>query len=80
MFYPQLFDPLNNDGKILAKVLARRLETCFSSIVSGRPNRLYLRLSSNVCRLLNVILSPSASPTPEMVIPQDAEKAFDHVE
>ena len=31
-------------------------------------------------RLLSVVLCPSASPTPEMVICLDAEKAFDRVE
>lgn len=73
---------LNNDVKLLAKVQARRLETCLPSIISEDQTGFILgrQLSSSVRRLLNVLLSPSLSPTPELVISLDAEKAFDRVE
>lgn len=73
---------LNNDVKILAKVLARRLETCLPNIISEDQTGFILgrQLSSSVRRLLNVVLSPSASPTPEMIVSLDAERAFDRVE
>ena len=73
---------LNNDVKLLAKVLSRRLETCLPSIISEDQTGFILgrQLSSSVRRLLSVVLCPSASPTPEMVISLDAEKAFDRVE
>jgi len=73
---------LNNDVKLLAKILARRLETCLPDIISEDQTGFILgrQLPSSVRRLLNVILTPSASPNPEMVISLDAEKAFDRVE
>ncbi len=73
---------LNNDVKLLSKVLARRLEPCLPNIISEDQMDFILgrQLSSIVHRLLNMILSPSASQVPEMVISLDAEKAFDRVE
>ena len=73
---------LNNDVKLLAKVLSRRLETCLPSIISEDQTGFILgrQLSSSVRRLLSVVLCPSASPTPEMVISLDAEKVFDRAE
>lgn len=73
---------LNNDDKLLAKVLAKRLETCLPSIISEHQTGFILghQLSSSVCTLFNVLLSPSTSQKPEMVISLNAEKAFDMVE
>lgn len=70
------------DVKILAKILARRLESIMPQIISDdqtgfiRGRHSY----SNIRRLLNVILSPSSSDVPEAIISLDAEKAFDRVE
>lgn len=68
--------------KILAKVLATRLEKILPTIISeeqngfikGRP------LFYNVHTLLNAIFSKNSSLLPEVVISIDAEKAFDRVE
>lgn len=70
------------DVKILTKILARRLESVMPLIISedqtgfigGRHSY------SNIRRLLWVILSPSSSNVPEVIISLDAEKAFDRVE
>lgn len=70
---------LNSDVKLLAKVLACRLDPCLPDIISldqtgfvrGR------QLSSNIRRLLNIVLSPNTSQDAEMIISLDAEKAFD---
>ena len=70
------------DVKILAKILARRLESVMPSIISEdqtgfiRGRHSY----SNIRRLLGVILSPSPLKIPEAIISLDAEKAFDRVE
>ena len=71
---------LNADFKILAKVLAGRLQRVISSLVnpdqtgfiSGRHS------SSNTRRLINILYSPSTD-CPELVLSLDAE-AFNHVE
>lgn len=73
---------LNADVKLLAKVLACRLDPCLLDIVSEDQTG-FIRgrqLSSNVRRLLNIVLSPSGSKDAEMVVSLDAEKAFDRVE
>ncbi|CAJ1062856.1 LINE-1 reverse transcriptase -like protein [Xyrichtys novacula] len=73
---------LNADYKILAKILASRMETVISDMISVDQTG-FIRdrhSSSNIRRLLNVILSPASSWTPEMVVSLDAEKAFDMVE
>ena len=73
---------LNVDVKILAKILAKRLETCLPSIISEEQTGFISarQLSSNVRRLLNIISSPSSEIKPEIVLSLDAEKAFDRVE
>lgn len=73
---------INNDIKLLAKVLAKRLEAHLQSIISDDQTGFILgrQLSSNIRRLLNVVFTPSKSSKPEMVISLDAEKAFDRVE
>ena len=73
---------LNVDVKILAKILAKRLETGLPSVISEDQTG-FIRarqLSSNVRRLLNIISSPSNETKPEIVLSLDAEKAFDRVE
>ena len=63
-------------------MLACCLDPCLPDIISldqtgfvrGR------QLSSNIRRLLNIVLSPNTSQAAEMVISLDAEKAFDRVE
>ena len=73
---------LNSDIKLLAKTLAGRLDPCLLSIIS-KDQTGFIRgrqLSSNIRRLLNIILSKPESQDPEMVITMDAEKAFDRVE
>ena len=70
------------DVKILAKISARRFESVMPLIISedqtgfigGRHSY------SNIRRLLGVILSPSSSNVPEVIISLDAEKAFKRVE
>lgn len=73
---------LNVDVKILAKVLASRLETVLPSIVSeDQTGFVKGRHSfSNIRSLLNIIYSKQISKLPEAVISLDAEKAFDRVE
>ena len=73
---------LNVDYKILAKILALRMETVIADIISTDQTG-FIRdrhSSSNIRRLLNVVLSPASSETPEVVVSLDAEKAFDRVE
>lgn len=73
---------LNVDVKILAKVLARRLEKILPSIISEEQNGFIKgrQLFFNVRTLLNVILSNHSLTSSEVVISLDAEKAFDRVE
>jgi len=73
---------LNSDVKLLAKVLACRLDPCLPKIISEDQTG-FIRgrqLSSNIRRLLNIIFSPSSSLSSEIIISLDAEKAFDRVE
>lgn len=73
---------LNADVKILAKVLAKRIDVCLPNIISEDQTG-FIRgrqMSSNIRRLLNILFSPSLSTKSEMIISLDAEKAFDRVE
>lgn len=72
---------LNCDYKILAKVLACRLEKVLPSIISSDQtgfvrNR---QSSSSIRRLLNIAYTPCQSES-ECLLSMDAEKAFDRVE
>ena len=66
----------------MAKVLACRLDPCLPDIISEDQTGFVSgrQLSSNVRRLLNIVLSPDTSQSAEVVISLDAEKAFDRVE
>lgn len=72
---------LNVDYKILAKVLALRLQHVFPGIItSDQTGFMFGRQSfHNTRRLLNILNMPS-STSPELVVTLNAEKAFDHVE
>ena len=73
---------LNADYKILAKALARRFEPAMPNIISKDQNGFMKNRHSfsNIRRLLNIILSPASTETPEVVVSLDAEKAFDRLE
>ena len=72
---------LNVDAKILAKVLASRLENILPSIISEDQTGFVKKRQPyfNIRRLFNIIYSPS-NTVPECVLSLDAEKAFDRVE
>uniref|UniRef100_A0A8B9GWD5 Reverse transcriptase domain-containing protein n=1 Tax=Astyanax mexicanus TaxID=7994 RepID=A0A8B9GWD5_ASTMX len=73
---------LNSDVKILAKILAIRLETAMHNVISDDQTGFISGRHSfaNIRRLLNIIYSPKSRETPEVVVSLDAEKAFDRVE
>lgn len=73
---------LNVDVKILAKLLASRLENVTTTIISTEQTGFLKGRQSftNIRRLLNVIHSPASRVTPEVVVSLDAEKEFDRVE
>uniref|UniRef100_A0A3Q1EXS2 Reverse transcriptase domain-containing protein n=1 Tax=Acanthochromis polyacanthus TaxID=80966 RepID=A0A3Q1EXS2_9TELE len=73
---------LNVDYKILAKLLAIRLETVLPGVISpDQTGFIKGRYAfSNLRRLFNVVYNSSQSGDPECVISLDAEKAFDRVE
>jgi hypothetical protein len=73
---------LTADVKLLAKVLACRLEPCLQDVISDDRTGFIKgrQLFSNVRWLLNIILSPSISPDPKIAVSLDAEKAFNRVE
>lgn len=73
---------LCTDVKILAKVMARRLEAVIPSIVSPDQTGFIKNRYSffNIRRLLNILYGPSPPGIPEVVLSLDAEKAFDRVE
>uniref|UniRef100_A0A8C4S3X3 Reverse transcriptase domain-containing protein n=1 Tax=Erpetoichthys calabaricus TaxID=27687 RepID=A0A8C4S3X3_ERPCA len=73
---------LNNDVKILSKILARRMEKVLPSVISQDQTGFIKgrHLSSNLRHLFNVIYSPAKSNTPEILLSLDAEKAFDMIE
>ena len=70
------------DVKLLAKMLARRLETVLPTIVGTDQTGFVKDRHSfhNVRRLFDIVYAPTPSDTPEVVISMDAEKAFDRVE
>lgn len=72
---------LCSDVKLLAKVLARRLETVLPTIISPDQTGFIKNRHSfhNIRRLLNILYS-SPNISLELVISMDAEKAFDRVE
>lgn len=72
---------LNVDFKILAKLLAVRLQTVIPALINSDqtgfiPGR---QSFSNTRRLFNILFS-STTNSPEIVLSLDAEKAFDRVE
>lgn len=73
---------LSVDLKLLSKLLAMHLESVLPSIISpDQTGFIHGRHSfSNLRRLFNILYNPSSSPTPELLISLDAEKAFDRVE
>lgn len=75
---------LNSDVKILAKILALRLDTAIENLIS-KDQTGFVRgrhSFSNIRRLLGVIHSSKLSQdsVPQVVISLDAEKAIDRVE
>ena len=73
---------LNCDYKILAKILAVRLEKVVSSVVhldqvGFIPGRLS---SNNMRRVFQIMLKASSSNAPVIAASLDAEKAFDQIE
>ncbi len=73
---------LNVDVKILAKILAFRLEVVLPSIISEEQTGFIKgRYSfSNIRTLFNILFSRQNSVSSEVVISLDAEKAFDRIE
>uniref|UniRef100_A0A3B4VI77 Reverse transcriptase domain-containing protein n=1 Tax=Seriola dumerili TaxID=41447 RepID=A0A3B4VI77_SERDU len=73
---------LNGDVKILAKLLAIRLDNVMMDIIlPDQTGFIRGRHSfSNIRRLLSVVHSPASLEIPEVVVSLDAEKAFDRVE
>lgn len=73
---------LNVDSKLLAKILARRLEIILPSIISDDQTGFIKNRHSffNLRRLYNILYDPTPPDTPEVIISLDAEKAFDRVE
>lgn len=73
---------LNTDYKILAKILARRLETVLPHIIKpDQTGFIKARFGTdNIRRLLNLINVTQEHKLPALIISLDAEKAFDRVE
>ena len=73
---------LDIDRKLLAKILARRLESVLPDIISVDQTGFILgrNSSNNIRRLLNLIQHSSGSKAKSLVISLDAEKAFDRIE
>uniref|UniRef100_A0A8C7R9H5 Reverse transcriptase domain-containing protein n=1 Tax=Oncorhynchus mykiss TaxID=8022 RepID=A0A8C7R9H5_ONCMY len=72
---------LNCDYKILAKLLAIRMEGLLHQVIHSDQTGFVRNrhLFFNIRRLMNILYSP-ASEDPEVVVSLDAEKAFDRVE
>lgn len=73
---------LNADVKVLAKVIASRLENVLPHIISEEQNGFIKgrQLFFNTRTLFNIIYFKHSAELPELVISLDAEKAFDRVE
>ena len=73
---------LNVDAKILAKVLAHRLEDPLPKIISEDQTGFIKGRHSfaNIRRLIDIAYTKNTVVVPEAVISLDAEKAFDRVE
>ena len=73
---------LNVDVKILAKVLALRLESVLPSIINLDQTGFIKNRHSffNIRRAFNILYTPTSSQRPEILMSLDAEKAFDRVE
>uniref|UniRef100_A0A669BRS1 Reverse transcriptase domain-containing protein n=1 Tax=Oreochromis niloticus TaxID=8128 RepID=A0A669BRS1_ORENI len=73
---------LNVDFKILAKLLAIRLEAVLPQIISQEQNGFIKgrQLFFNTRTVLSTIFSAHCPSSPEVIISLDAEKAFDRVE
>ena len=73
---------LNTDVKILAKLLASRLDIVMPQIISMAQTGVMKDRHSftNIRKLLNVVHSQASGETPEVVVSLDAEKAFDRIE
>lgn len=73
---------LNVDVKILANILACRLERLLPKIISEDQTGFIKNRHSfcNIQHLAAIVYSSGASPSPEVVVSLDAEKAFDRVE
>ena len=73
---------LNTDAKVLAKVLARRLEEVLPSVISPDQTGFIKNLYSfsNIRRLMNILYGSSPPGELEVGLSLDAEKAFDRVE
>ena len=70
------------DIKILSKIVASRINTVVSDIISNDQTGFVRGRHSfiNIRRLLNVVHSPASVVRPEVVVSLDAEKAFDRVQ
>lgn len=70
------------DVKLLAKMLAKPLESVLATIISTDQTGFIKDRHSfhNIRRLFDIMYSPSSSDSPELVISMDAEKASDRVE
>lgn len=72
---------LSNDYKILAKILAARLNPVIQTLIHQDQTGFIAgrQLSSNLRRLFNILYSQS-SHLPEVLLSLDAHKAFDRIE
>ena len=72
---------LITDVKLLAKLLAQRLDVALPLIITAdQTGFMKDRYSfSNIRCLLNIFYSPSPSNTPEILLSLNTEKAFDQV-
>uniref|UniRef100_A0A3Q3H395 Reverse transcriptase domain-containing protein n=2 Tax=Kryptolebias marmoratus TaxID=37003 RepID=A0A3Q3H395_KRYMA len=73
---------LNVDYKIVAKVLARRLENILPKIINpDQAGFIKMRYGTdNIRRVLNVVQYLNTHKKPAVIVSLDAEKAFDRVE